>query len=332
MQRSLAENVKLYAFPSTFLIPFLIEPIVTVWLPYRLGRLIVRTHIEIQGRCAEAYYAPFEFDLGRYADLLLNVFLGILIFWFPGGYINLLFFGMAGSHMWIYLFDHYKVLHVIPSIKIVSKEVDSWGQLVLAALTGMILSALVFKGNCTLHQFGLPEYCVQGNNLLYLTLFAGVAHTVLHIFLLFTLVPWMGMTNDELEQLAKDKGVIGMKFEEVAEDEPFSWFTANPVHCLRSKYVHKDRPYCRFACVGKEHLLEVNKDIGCFFQDTAGEVEVFDEVSLAKAAKEGGKHFFHRITSKFSRGSSTEPDDDKSPAAQPPTTEDPLSKLEPKDV
>merc|ERR1719171_991606 len=63
MQRSLAENVKLYAFPSTFLIPFLIEPIVTVWLPYRLGRLIVRTHIEIQGRCAEAYYAPFEFDL-----------------------------------------------------------------------------------------------------------------------------------------------------------------------------------------------------------------------------------------------------------------------------
>merc|ERR1719487_3086191 len=86
MQRILAENAYSYAFPSTFLVPFLIEPIVTVLVPYQLGKLIIRTHQEIKGQDAEAYIAAFDFDLGRYADILLNVFLGILIFYFPGGY------------------------------------------------------------------------------------------------------------------------------------------------------------------------------------------------------------------------------------------------------
>merc|ERR1719223_883775 len=39
MQRSLAENTYGYAFPSTFLIPFIIEPIATVFGPLLLGRL-----------------------------------------------------------------------------------------------------------------------------------------------------------------------------------------------------------------------------------------------------------------------------------------------------
>merc|ERR1719247_3864435 len=68
MQRSLAENTYAYAFPSTFLIPFLIEPIVTVLVPYQIGKLIIRTHREVKDNCAEAYIAAFDFDLGRYAD------------------------------------------------------------------------------------------------------------------------------------------------------------------------------------------------------------------------------------------------------------------------
>lgn len=47
-------------------------------------------------------------DIGRYADILLNIILGILIFYFPGGYTWTLFLGMAASHVWIYLFDYYK--------------------------------------------------------------------------------------------------------------------------------------------------------------------------------------------------------------------------------
>merc|ERR1719453_1226483 len=145
MQRSLAENTYAYAFPSTFLVPFLIEPVITVLIPYQLGKLIIRTHREVTGSCTEAYIAAFDFDLGRYADILLNVFLGILIFYFPGGYTWSLFYGMFISHMVIYLFDHWRVLNVIPAVKITSMQVDWWAQAMLAGCCALILSALVFK-------------------------------------------------------------------------------------------------------------------------------------------------------------------------------------------
>merc|ERR1719231_175342 len=46
---------------------------------------------------------------------------------------------------------------------------------------------------------------------------------------------------------------------------PASWFSTNPVHCLRSKYLHKHSPPCHYYHPGKEHLLEVNEKIGCFY-------------------------------------------------------------------
>ena len=78
----------------------------------------------MNGTCAESWIAACDFDLGRYADILLNVFLGILIFFFPGGYNWTLFCGMFVSHIVIYLFDHWRVLNVIPTIKITSYQVD----------------------------------------------------------------------------------------------------------------------------------------------------------------------------------------------------------------
>merc|ERR1712086_1108472 len=101
MQRSLAENVYTYAFPSTFLIPFLIEPIITVLIPYQIGRLIIRSHSEIKGPMAESYLAAFDFDMGRYADILLNVFLGILIFYFPGGALLEFFWSQIWIQFWL---------------------------------------------------------------------------------------------------------------------------------------------------------------------------------------------------------------------------------------
>ncbi len=49
----------------------------------------------------------------------------------------------------------------------------------------------------------------------------------------------------------------GMTFETVAKDEARTWFSVNPVHCLRSQYIHSHKPHCHLACWGKEHLLEV---------------------------------------------------------------------------
>merc|ERR1719162_1573650 len=157
MQRSLAENSYRYAWPSTILVPFLLEPFVTVLIPFQIGKLIIRTHREVTGQCAEAYIAAFDFDLGRYADILLNVFLGILIFYFPGGYTWSLFYGMFISHIVIYAFDHWRIINVIPAVKIVSNEVDWWSQMMLIPCCSLILSCLVFKANCESYA----NYCMQ---------------------------------------------------------------------------------------------------------------------------------------------------------------------------
>jgi hypothetical protein len=261
MQRTLAENTYAYAFPSTFLIPFLLEPFVTIIVPLHVGRLIVRTHTEITGKSAEAYMAAFDFDLGRYADLLLNVFLGILIFYFPGGYTWSLFYGMFISHIIIYAFDHWRVLNVIPAIKIVSYEVDWWSQLMLIPCTALILSCFVFKLNCQSYA----GYCVQDMELIYSTSLAFVVHCVVHYFLFAYLVPVLA--GDERDP------DLDASFEKTAEKDAHGWFSVNPVHCLRSQYILKDEPYSRFCSVGKEHFLKKNPKIGCYFEDVAAATE-----------------------------------------------------------
>jgi len=261
MQRSLGENTYRYAWPSTFFLCFVLEPFVTILIPYKLGKVVIRTHKEIQGSCAEAYLMAFEFDLGRYADILLNVFLGILIFYFPGGYIWTLFFAMAFSHTFIYCFDHYRVLNTIPYIKIVSSEVDFWSQIMMAFCCAVIMACLVMKANCESYT----NYCLQDVSLLAACTAAGAAHFIVHTLLVVYLVPMLG-------QEVEAEGA-GMTFETAAAIEARTWFSVNPVHCLRSQYIHADKPHCRLAFFGKEHLLEVNPKIGCHFSTVAADVE-----------------------------------------------------------
>merc|ERR1719377_118391 len=47
MQRSLGENTYRYAWPSTFFLCFVLEPFVTILVPYQIGKAIIRTHREI---------------------------------------------------------------------------------------------------------------------------------------------------------------------------------------------------------------------------------------------------------------------------------------------
>merc|ERR1719210_876488 len=114
MQRLLAENLFIYAFPSTYLIPFILEPVFACFVPLVLGIAIVGTHPELSLPQAEEWVAPIEIDLGRYADILLNMALGIGIFYFPGGYTHTLFLGMAFSHIYTYLLDKYRLLRTVP--------------------------------------------------------------------------------------------------------------------------------------------------------------------------------------------------------------------------
>jgi hypothetical protein len=261
LQRMLAENTFAYCFPGTFLVPFVLEPVITIIAPLKLAEWVVRSHPEIIGHQADMLLCSFPMDLGRYADILLNVFLGCLIFYFPGGKTHILFLGMVISHVWIYGFDHCKVLRAIPQCNYASMDVDWWSQAMCAPVAAMILSCLVFKANC--QDYG---YCVRSNDILIYCTAAFVAHLVLHLLCLQYLVPLMGkvMPEDHFENV---------EYKETASKIACSWFNANPIHCLRSQFLHKHEPHCRFCFMGKEHQLHENPKIHCYFKASAAEVE-----------------------------------------------------------
>jgi len=264
MQRMLAENTKTYSFPATFLIPFLLEPFITVVVPYYLGKVMVRTHKEWVGRDAELFMAAWEFDMGRYGDLLLDMVLGILIFFFPGGYTLILFFGMAGSHSYIYMFDHAKVLCTIPKCIYASMDVDWWGCWMMAPITAMIPMCLVFKANC--QDYG---YCIKGPPLIEAMWGAYFLHAIVHTLVLLFLVP---MFVPEYEDQNPDT-----TYAQAAAGYPCNWFTSNPIHCLRSQQLHKtsEEEYCTFFNLGKSHLLNRNPALGLYHQGEEGEGEEF---------------------------------------------------------
>merc|ERR1719215_2144389 len=268
MQRMLAENTKAYSFPATFLIPFLIEPFVTVIVPYYLGKKMVRTHKEWCARDAELWMQAWEFDMGRYGDLLLDMVLGILIFFFPGGYTLLLFFGMAGSHVYIYAFDQWKVTQVIPKCVYANNKVDWWAQWMLAPITAMIVQALVFKANC--QDYG---YCLRGLPLIEVQFASFVGHTILHTLCLLYVVP---LFRDRNIQPGPDND---KDFFQISAAEPSNWFSSNPVHCMRSKLIFEHDPPCSFAVLGKGHLQAYNKELGCCYKAEAAEKEDYSFTS-----------------------------------------------------
>jgi hypothetical protein len=192
VQRSLAESLYAYAWPATFLIPFLIEPVATIIAPLQLMKLIVRSHPEIKGRNAEMCLVATDMDMGRYGDLLLNVMLGVLIFYFPGGYTHSLFLFMALSHLFIYAFDHYRVLRTVPRCTYASTKIDWWSQVLLAPVCGFILACLLFKCNC--QHYG---YCLQGMSLIMAWAGAFFLHVVVHILLLIYFVPMLAKPKEE---------------------------------------------------------------------------------------------------------------------------------------
>jgi len=144
----------------------------------------------------------------------------------------------------------------------------------------VILGCLVFKANCEAYV----NYCLQDVALIGTCFLAGTVHFIVHFLLLIYLVPMLGKDEEKQNE--------NMTFETIAKDESRTWFSCNPVHCLRSKYIHGDKPHCHLVFFGKEHLLEVNPKIGCHFFDKAAEAED-DFANMRKS--------FSAISSSFSK-------------------------------
>ncbi|CAE7614453.1 DIMT1 [Symbiodinium natans] len=265
LQRSMGQQLYEYAFPCTFLVPFLAEPLAVIFSFSRLFMLLVRSHPELKSWESRGWLAALDLELGRYADCLVNVFLAVLVFFFPGGYTHWVFALLAGSHAYIYAYDHYRVLRVVPRIVFQSMNVDFCAQVLLAPACGILLVCLIFKGNCTKDAF----HCLEPYPLFGVCIASFLLHCAVHTMVLWFLVPCIVLRSDNEKIYRTD----AKTFKEVAAEEPCSWFTANPIHCLRSWLIYKHDPPCSFYVPGMEHTMQVNENIGCYFTETDETVE-----------------------------------------------------------
>jgi len=260
IQKMFGEMLQAYAFPCCFLIPFCLEGICTIFVPKVLFGRILLSHDEVQGRDAEltmVYFLPM--NMGRYGDILLNIILCTMVFFAPGGFTLPMFVAFLLCHMYVYVYDHCRILRCTPSFCYASTDVDDFGQLQLILPTGILAACLVLR----LAQMYPTALTGQGygpiKGPLLWSILAGAfcLHCLLHFVCLKYLVPCF---EPPPHQAATET------YAEVAKGRPSTWFSANPVHCLRSKYIFKDNPPNIFCAPGKQHLQKANPKAGAYFE------------------------------------------------------------------
>jgi len=299
-----------FGFPCAFLLPFLLEPIVSFYLPWQIMKFIVQSHPEISRQTAEDYLEAVPMDLGRYGDVLINAIVGSLILWFPGGFTFMIFGFLACSHIYIYWYDHYRTLRCVQKIYISSFNVDWWAQWMFGVVCSIILAALVFKANCEsetfamflptahLHHLGLPgSHCDRGPAFIFKVLLTFFAHLTLHTCMLLFFVPlFSGSGSNDKEDVTQTP------YKETAMAYPCSWFSANLIHCLRSEYVYDHDPPFDYCVSGKEHHMRTNEAIGAYFSDKKAEEENY----RVPTPKEITRRVSNSLSSMLTRGKITD--------------------------
>lgn len=255
MSKALGIQLYSYAFPATFLTGFILEPLLLTFLPSHVKKLMVFSNDAIRGlnaKKAMEFFAPM--DLGRYGDIHVNMFLAVLVFLFPGGFTALMFACLLVSHLYVYALDHWRALRAVPKFYYSSETVDTTSNMLLGAVCGLLAAISVLSANC------LPEYpeymCMEASTAELTAVAAFFCHFSWHILVVTRLIPRF---------CQNDKKPSEQKYSVVARSEPCSWFTANPVHCLRSRYIHKQEPPCLYFIPGMEYLAMPNPDIGTYF-------------------------------------------------------------------
>lgn len=256
MQRAVGGRLFAYCFPATFLIPFVVEPIFAIFLPYHICKLLLRTHPECRGREAEKslnFFAPM--DMGRYGDLLLNLTLSVLIVLFPPGTFLKMMLALVVSHFFVYVYDQYRIMRCVPAFDYSSDYIDREVQVLMGVPPSIVAAAIVFKGGC------LPNspICVEGERLFWSTIAAFFISFALHTFLIRKVVP-------QFDERWRTHKVSETTYAEASTNLASTWFSENAVHCLRSKYVYKHNPPCLYNTRGKEHLIRKNPDCGVHFE------------------------------------------------------------------
>jgi len=260
MQKAMGKMLYAYCFPSCFMFPFIIEVGATILLIEHLTKHIVRSRAELRGRKAELamqYFMPM--DLGRYSDVVLNAMLATTVLFVPGGYALQMFLALTLSHSLIYFMDHWRVIRRIPNFIFSQDSVDVFAHYAFAIVPAIMISCAVFKG----YPYLWPS--LHGGALACCMFWPFVIHLAVH-WKVIAIITKKAESRPKFKWTDDDEP-DEMVWAEYAQWEPVTYFSTNPIHCLRSKYFHRHEPAQVFYVVGKEYLQRANPDIGTYYED-----------------------------------------------------------------
>jgi hypothetical protein len=267
MQHQIGLGLFKYCFPATFLVPFAAEPFAAQIGPYLVGINLVRSNKKMQGENAEKALELSEAEQGRYADVMFNAILIACVPFLAPGYMLKTFAALIFSHIYIYCYDHWRVLRCCTRFWFAGGVVNEFAQKIFAVPIAIIACSALFKWNQmkgAAVSSALAAGPMKGATLWWAMAGVFFGHCFLHWMILTYAVPLMCVPESKNAEEPYSK---------CAESIPSTWFSCNPVHCLRSKYIMKHDPPQTFLVIGKEHLQKKNPAIGAHFEAEETKVE-----------------------------------------------------------
>jgi hypothetical protein len=283
VQRSVYSQLLMYLFPGCLLIPFLLEPLALEFLTYYLPKWLVKSRVEIDAQEAEQRLAAPPYDLSRYGDILMNVMLCTLALAFTYRDLYMVFAWMTTSLLIIYAWDHFRCLRVCQRSYFASDKMEITTHWILAVPCAILMALLVFHAwSATDNGFLEPTKRVletnffdpldvmflrlSRNSIIPYMILAFLVHLAIHWSVLYWVVP---------KYCPEDSSsAVDLPYQRAAKTYPANWFNANPVHCLRMKYIYgHSSPGCIPYVLGKEYLLQADPKTHQYFnQQEIGKV------------------------------------------------------------
>lgn len=230
LQKFGGEMLCTYNVWGCFILPFVIEPLVAVYLPYHLGSLVVRSRA-VPYRDAVALLACGPPDLSRYADVVMNATLMVLTLFLASGYVWMSMLALLVGLGLVYAYDRARALRLSARFRFSTDLVDVSAHRMLALPCAVLAACFVFQLRL-MRAFGLSDGWTFA-----FTACAFAAHFSLHQCLLSCI----------FDARRDPPRICIATYAELSRGCGVNWFTGNKVHCLRTQYLCKDKEPLRWV-------------------------------------------------------------------------------------
>lgn len=256
LQHAVFTQLIFYLWPGTLLLPFMLEPLVLNVCPYFLAKWLVRSRPGCSKQKAEDCLAPPPFDLNRYGDNLINVTMVCLFYFLTASSLWWIFLMLSISLLVIYAWDCCRFKRGTCRTHFATQDQDVLSQYLMAVPCAVLAGGLAFKlsGGQGMVKSWDPDGFLEEHPEVWLNVGgAFLGHLLVHVLLLRYVVPRCVAAAAPMEDPREE-----IPYEVTAAKICCNWFNSNPVHCIRSFYLHEHRPPHVLYQPGREHLHKRN--------------------------------------------------------------------------